>query len=338
MKLNFKNDYNTIGDKKILNELVRLSDEKNIGYGEDYHTAELNKLVDKMIGVKADTYVLAGGTITNVIALNQILKYPYEAVITGENSHINVHETGALEATGHKIILTPLKDGKIDIDKIEDTFNLYCDNHMVMPKALYLSDANELGLTYTLDELKRISKLCKKLGLYFFIDGARLPVALAAEGYKLSDIAKLCDMFYIGGTKNGLPYGELLVIINDDLKKNFKYLIKNKLGMLAKGFVGAIMFKVYLEDDYYLSLAKSTLSYADIIREKLAKYIVYKNNTNQIYVKLNKDKAIKLSEYVDFEIWENKNDYQVIRLVTAFNTTKEEVDGLLDVFKKIELI
>ena len=338
MKLNFKNDYNTIGDTKLLNELTRLSSEKNIGYGEDYHSKELNDIVNKKLGLNTDTYLLSGGTITNVVALNQILKYPYEAVITGENSHINVHETGALEATGHKIILTPLKDGKIDIDKIEAAYNLYRDNHMVMPKALYLSNANELGITYTLDELKRISKLCKKLGLYFFIDGARLPIALAAEGYSLKDIAGVCDMFYVGGTKNGLPYGELLIIVNDELKTNFKYLLKNKLGMLAKGFIGAIMFKTYLENDYYLDMAKTALMHADRIRKEFDKYIIYRNNTNQIYLKLNKAKVAELEKYVDFEIWEEASDYEVIRLVTSYATKNEEVLGLIEVFKKLELI
>ncbi len=338
MKLNFKNDYNTVGDKRILEELIKYSDERNIGYGEDIHSAELNKIVNKILGLNTDTYVLAGGTVTNIVALNQILKYPYEAVITGENSHINIHETGAIEATGHKIILTPLKDGKIDISKIRDTYNLYVDNHMVMPKALYLSNANELGLTYTLSELKEFSKICKELNLYFFIDGARLPIALVSEGYSLKDIASVCDMFYIGGTKNGLPYGELLIIINDELKTNFKYLLKNKLGMLAKGYVGAIMFKKYLEDDYYLTLANNSLLMSNIIRDKLDKYLIYKNKTNQIYIKLNKADALKLAEYVDFEIWENNDKYQVIRLVTAFNTTEKEVSDLINVFKNLNLI
>ena len=338
MKLNFKNDYNTVGDKRILEELIKYSDERNIGYGEDIHSAELNKIVNKILGLNTDTYVLAGGTVTNIVALNQILKYPYEAVITGENSHINIHETGAIEATGHKIILTPLKDGKIDISKIRDTYNLYVDNHMVMPKVLYLSNANELGLTYTLSELKEISKICKELNLYFFIDGARLPIALVSEGYSLKDIASVCDMFYIGGTKNGLPYGELLIIINDELKTNFKYLLKNKLGMLAKGYVGAIMFKKYLEDDYYLTLANNSLLMSNIIRDKLDKYLIYKNKTNQIYIKLNKADALKLAEYVDFEIWENNDKYQVIRLVTAFNTTEKEVSDLINVFKNLNLI
>ena len=338
MKLNFKNDYNTVGDKRILEELIKYSDERNIGYGEDIHSAELNKIVNKILGLNTDTYVLAGGTVTNIVALNQILKYPYEAVITGENSHINIHETGAIEATGHKIILTPLKDGKIDISKIRDTYNLYVDNHMVMPKVLYLSNANELGLTYTLSELKEISKICKELNLYFFIDGARLPIALVSEGYSLKDIASVCDMFYIGGTKNGLPYGELLIIINDELKTNFKHLLKNKLGMLAKGYVGAIMFKKYLEDDYYLTLANNSLLMSNIIRDKLDKYLIYKNKTNQIYIKLNKADALKLAEYVDFEIWENNDKYQVIRLVTAFNTTEKEVSDLINVFKNLNLI
>ena len=338
MKLNFKNDYNTVGDKRILEELIKYSDERNIGYGEDIHSAELNKIVNKILGLNTDTYVLAGGTVTNIVALNQILKYPYEAVITGENSHINIHETGAIEATGHKIILTPLKDGKIDISKIRDTYNLYVDNHMVMPKVLYLSNANELGLTYTLSELKEISKICKELNLYFFIDGARLPIALVSEGYSLKDIASVCDMFYIGGTKNGLPYGELLIIINDELKTNFKHLLKNKLGMLAKGYVGAIMFKKYLEDDYYLTLANNSLLMSNIIRDKLDKYLIYKNKTNKIYIKLNKADALKLAEYVDFEIWENNDKYQVIRLVTAFNTTEKEVSDLINVFKNLNLI
>ncbi len=337
MKLNFKNDYNTIGDIKILNKLVELSNLKFVGYGEDECSNSLNKLVNDITGLNTDTYVISGGTQTNVIALNQILKYPYEAVITVDTSHINVHETGALEASGHKIILTPSKDGKIDIDEIENTYNKFVDNHMVLPKALYLSNANELGITYKLDELKEISNICKKLNLYFFIDGARLPIALAAEGYTLKDIASLCDVFYIGGTKNGLPYGELLVIINDDLKCNFKYLLKNKLGMLAKGFVGAIMFIEYLKDDYYLKLAKDNLVYANMIRERLKKYLVYPNNTNQIFIKLNNNVVDKLNEYVEFEIWQSLNNKKIIKLVTSYATKKDDVDKLFFVFNDLNI-
>jgi threonine aldolase len=337
MKLNFKNDYNTIGDIKILNKLIEYKDEKNIGYGEDYHSKELNDMVNSIIGKNSDTYILSGGTITNVIGLSQILKYPYEAVITGENSHINVHETGAIEASSHKIILTPLKNGKIDISKIKDTYNRFTDNHMVLPKALYLSDANELGLTYTIEELKEISRICKELNLYFFIDGARLPQSLVSEGYTLKDIASLCDMFYLGGTKNGLPFGELLVIINDELKSNFKFLLKNKLGLLAKGFVGAIMFKEYLKDNYYLTLASKALTYANKIRDRLNKYLIYPNKTNQIFIKVSNDIFDKLNEQVEFEIWEVSDSYKVIRLVTSYNTNDNEINALFNIFDKLGL-
>ena len=337
MKLNFKNDYNTIGDIKILNKLIEYKDEKNIGYGEDYHSKELNDMVNSIIGKNSDTYILSGGTITNVIGLSQILKYPYEAVITGENSHINVHETGAIESSSHKIILTPLKNGKIGTSKIKVTYNKFTDNHMVLPKCLYLSDANELGLTYTIEELKEISNICKELNLYFFIDGARLPESLVSEGYTLKDIASLCDMFYLGGTKNGLPFGELLVIINDELKPNFKFLLKNKLGLLAKGFVGAIMFKEYLKDNYYLTLANKALTYANKIRDRLNKYLIYPNKTNQIFIKVSNEIFDKLNEQVEFEIWEVSDSYKVIRLVTSYNTNDNEINALFNIFDNLEL-
>jgi len=333
--INLKNDYNTIGDKKILEELLKYSDLKFVGYGEDTKTKELNEYIKKLCNKDVDTYVLAGGTITNVIGLNKMLLNPYDAIITVSSSHINVHETGAIESTGHKIIYTPNINGKIDIDKIEETYKKFVDNHMVMPKALYLSNATELGETYSIKELKEISNICKKLNLYFFIDGARLPQALVSEGYKIGDIASLCDMFYIGGTKLGLPYGELLIIVNDELKTNFKYLIKNKLGMLAKGFVGAIMFLAYLKDDYYLSLARNSINMANILREELKDYLIYPNKTNQVFIKLSQDKVDKLSKYVEFEIWEINNNYTVIRLVSSFNTKLEEITETVKIIKSL---
>lgn len=337
MKLNFRNDYNSIGDRQILNKLIEYADEKNIGYGEDYHSKELNKMVCDICGRAVDTYILSGGTVTNIVGLNQMLKYPYESIITVEESHINVHETGAIESTGHKIIYTPSVNGKIDIEKIKKTYYKYSDNHMVMPKVLYISNANELGITYTLDELKKMYGICKELGLYFFIDGARLAIALAKEGYSLKDIASLCDMFYLGGTKNGLMYGELLVIVNDTLKTNFKYLLKNKLGLLAKGFAPAIIFTAYLKDDYYLTLAKNSLLQADKIRARLNSYLVYNDNTNQIFIKLPNKAVEKLAEEVEFEVWEPLDNETIIRLVTAFNTTDVEIKALFSIFDNLQI-
>lgn len=332
--INLRNDYNTIGDEKILEELVKYSDNKYIGYGEDEVSNELKTIVREKTKSNADCYVLPGGTATNVIGLSQMLKYPYEAVITVSSSHINVHETGALESSGHKIIYTPSILGKVDIKKIEETFNNFNDNHMVMPKALYLSNATELGETYSLEELKEISTLCKRLGLYFFLDGARLPVAMASEGYSLSDIASICDMFYLGGTKIGLPYGELLIIVNEELKNNFKYLLKNKLGLLAKGFVGSIMFKRLLQDDYYLDLANKEIKQSDKLRKSLIDFIVYPNKTNQVFIKINYNLFNKLKEKVEFEVWEKHEEYLVIRFVTSIKTSDQEIRDVIKLFKE----
>lgn len=332
--INLRNDYNIIGDKTILEELIKYSDEKYVGYGEDEVTKEIKKMMNDKTGRDVDCYVLPGGTASNVIGLSQILKYPYEAVITVSSSHINVHETGALESAGHKIIYTPSVLGKVDIKKIEETFNSFTDNHMVMPKALYLSNATELGETYSLEELKEISRICKKLNVYFFIDGARLSVALASEGYSLKDIASVCDMFYLGGTKIGLPYGELLVIVDEELKKNFNYLVKNKLGLLAKGFVGSIMFRRLLQDDYYLTLALIEIRQASRLREELNDYIIYPNKTNQVFIKIGYDLYNKLKEEVEFEVWERYKDYVVIRLVASIKTSDKEIDDVITLIKK----
>ena len=335
MAVNLKNDYNTIADKKILEALIKHNNEKNIGYGEDIHSKELNEMVNSILDKNVDTYVLAGGTITNVIGLNQMLKSPYEAVMAVKSAHINVHETGAIEATGHKVIYLENIYGKVDINKIEDTYKKYTDNHMVLPKALYISNATELGETYTLDELKKIYNITRKLNIYLFIDGARLPEALVSGGYSLKDISNYCDMFYLGGTKLGLPFGEMLIIVNDSLKNNFKYMLKNRLGLFAKGFVGAIMFKEYLKDDYYLSLAKQEKDMADMLREELGKYIIYINETNQVFLKVKTSLIHELNKYILFEVWEDLGEMSVIRLVTSYATTKDEIDEAIKAFKEV---
>lgn len=330
--INLRNDYNSVGDKTILKELIKYADKRYIGYGYDEVSIKLRKKVSKMVKRDVDTYILPGGTSANVIGLNQMLKETFHAVMTVDSSHINVHETGAIEATGHKVIYVPSKGGKIDIDKIEEVYYQYKEDYMVKPTVLYLSNATELGETYTFDELVDISYLCKHLGLYFFIDGARLPQALVSEGYNLELIASLCDMFYLGGTKNGLPYGELLVIVNDELKEDFSYLLKNRLGLFAKGFVGAIMFLRYLKDDYYLALANNAIQMASILKEGLKDIIIYPNKTNQTFVKIPLNAIDELKEKIDFEVWEEHDDFYVIRLVTSFNTKKEDIQKCLDIF------
>ena len=327
--LNFRNDYCFIAHKKILDDLYKYNDSIFVGYGEDEITYELNLLVRKKCDKDVDTYILAGGTITNIIGLSKMLNNPYDAVIALKTAHINVHETGAIESSGHKIILVNSNNGKMHPKDIEIELNKFVDYHMVKPKVIYISNSTELGETYTLEELKDLYKYAKDNNLYLFIDGARLAQAIAANNYSLKDIASLCDMFYIGGTKIGLPYGELLIITNNELKKDFKYLLKNKLGLLSKSFVPAIMFKSLIEDDLYIKLAKEAQDRANDIRNKLEKYVIYPNNTNQVFLKLDNSIVTKLSKKVDFELWESAKDYSVIRLVTTYRTTKEDIEELI---------
>ena len=334
--MNFKNDYNVIADEKILSELMKFSKEKYIGYGEDIKTKELNEYVNKLLNLNVDTYVLSGGTLTNVIGLNQMLQRPFECVMTVDSSHINVHETGAIESSGRKIVYLPKIGGKIDISKIESEYIKYVDNHMVKPKAIYLSNATELGETYSLIELTTIYDICKKLDMFLFIDGARLAVSMQAEGYSLANIAKVCDMFYLGGTKLGLPFGEMLIIVNDKLKTDFKYLIKNKLGLMAKGFVGSIMFLTLLKNDYYLTLAKRENDKADKLREAFKSRLIYPNKTNQVFIIINKNEIKALNGLLEYEVWEEIEDTFVIRLVTSIATTDEEIKECINLINNLK--
>lgn len=328
--INLKNDYSSIIDKKIFLDLEKKLNNKYDGYGLDLESKKLNKLVCNKCQKDVDTYILSGGTITNIIGLSKILSNPYDGVMCVSSSHINVHETAAIESSGHKIIYLPSIGGKIDISKIEETYFSYTDFHMVKPKAIYLSNASELGETYSLVELKEIYRIAKKHNLYVFIDGARLAQAFYKEKYTFSDIAKVCDMFYFGGTKLGLPYGELLIIVNDLLKKDFKYLLKNKLGLLAKGFVPAILFNSLLEDDYYLSLAKASQDKAKIIASKLKDFLAYPLQTNQIFLRYDNDFVDKLKKKIMFEVWERNDKSSIIRLVTSYDTPSDDVSKALD--------
>lgn len=330
---NFKNDYNTIGHPKLLQVLVDFSNEENEGYGLDDISLTLEKKVQKMVKENVSVYLLSGGTLTNLIALSKMLK-PYEAVIAAESGHINVHETGSIEATGHKIIPVKSIDGKIESSMIEKVMMEHHDFHMVKPKVVYISNSTEVGTIYTKDELLRLSKVCKKYDLYLYLDGARLAQALTANDNDLSlkDITELTDAYYLGGTKNGLPYGEMLIIKNKEINESFRYHLKSKGGVFSKTFVLAYLFNKYLEDDFYLSLAKHANNQAEYLRFELQKENiteVFPNHTNQIFIKVKKEVAQKLAKNFLFEIWQEDEDYQIIRLVTSYHTQNFECDALI---------
>ena len=235
--IRFTNDYSEGCHPSILEAMAASNTEGNPGYSTDPHSAHAHALIRAAIGrPDAAVHILVGGTQTNATAIAAFLR-PYEAVIAATSAHICVHETGAIEATGHKCIACPAADGKLTPAAVRAAVAAHPDEHMVKPKMVYISQTTEIGTLYTLTEVEALRAVCDELGLYLYLDGARLAAGLAAGGPSLADLGRLCDAFYIGGTKNAALFGEALVILNDALKPDFRYNIKQRGGMLAKGWL-----------------------------------------------------------------------------------------------------
>lgn len=337
MKYSFQNDYSEIGHPEILKTLLDNAYIQNIGYGFDEVTQKLEKLVCSMVEQPVHVLLTSAGTQTNLTVISKILA-PYEAVISVDTGHINVHETGAIEGTGHKVLTVEGVNGKITIAGIKKIVKLHRDCHMVYPKLVYFSNSTEIGTTYSKQELEDIYKTCKELGLYVFIDGARLSQALVASGLSLKDIANNSDVFYLGGTKNGLPYGEMIVIKDEDIYRNFHYHLKNRGAMLAKTYVVSTMFYTLLNNELYLKLAKNANDMSKLLREGLENLgveICYPNNTNQLFIKISKQTVNQLAQLYNFEIWEDLDNYQIIRLVTSWATLQDKCSEFLEDIRKI---
>ena len=289
----FHNDYNEICHPRILQKLQEYAGKQMPGYGMDSSCSHAADLIRKHCNNdKLDIHFLVGGTQTNLTVIAAALR-PHQAVICAESGHINVHETGAVEATGHKVIGLPSADGKIRVEQIDRAVmtQRYSPDaeHIAQPKMVYLSIPTELGTIYTLSELESISQYCKENGLFLFIDGARLGYGLAAadNDVTLADFARLCDVFYIGGTKVGAMFGEAVVISNPIIAEDFRYLIKQHGGMLAKGWLLGIQFEALFEDDLYYKISEHAVHLADQLRQTLHD-LGYKpyvdGSTNQIFV------------------------------------------------------
>jgi threonine aldolase len=338
-KYSFKNDYSEGAHEKILSALSCTNLNQEEGYGEDKYCREAIGLIrQKIKNPKADIHFVSGGTQANLIVISSILK-PYESIIATATAHIAVHEAGAIESTGHKINTIETRSGKLNIKNIESVLNLHTDEHMVKPKAVFISNSTEIGSVYTKKELRDISKFCKKNKLYLYLDGARLGSALASEKNDLTicELAKLVDVFYIGGTKNGALLGEAIVIINDELKDNFRFYLKQNGALLAKGRILGVQFLELFKDNLFFDLAKD----ANRMASKLAKGIKkhrYKFLTepvsNQIFPILPNLLIKKLSEQYEFYIWSKVDDNNsAIRLVTSWATTEESVDQFIEDLK-----
>lgn len=328
----FKNDYQEGCAKEILDALIRTNLESTVGYGLDNYTLKAKELIQKEINCpNADIHFLVGGTQTNLCAIS-VLR-PYEAVISCDTGHINVHECGAIENTGHKIISVPNIDGKLDLTALIKTIEEHKSFHMLVPKMVYISNSTELGTIYNKKDLIALREICNKYNLYLFVDGARLGLALTSKSNDLTmaDLAKYCDMFYIGGTKNGTLFGEALIIINDTLKPFFKYIMKQNGAVLAKGRLLGVQFMELFTNNLFYNLAKHANLMAENLRKVLAKYNIeeyIKNDTNQIFIKMNINLYNKIKDKVEFEIQKQKEDYIKLRLVTSFATTSKDVEEL----------
>lgn len=346
--IRFDSDYIEGAHPSILDALVRTNFDQTAGYGEDSYCEQARETIrrhcsDNTLGVQ----FLVGGTQTNVTVIDALLR-SYQGVISAESGHINVHETGAPEATGHKVIAIPTNDGRLLLKQIKDCFeshwNDHAHEHTVQPGMVYLSFPAENGLIYSKKELTDISEFCHSNGLYLFIDGARMGYGLQAEGcdVTLADFAHLCDAFYIGGTKVGALFGEAVVFSDKEMQRSFRYSIKQHGGMLAKGRLLGIQFQELLKDGdncLYFTLARHADIQAMRIRRAFqAKGIELWNDsvTNMQLPLLSKVQQEILSKDFAFEYWGKYDDKRdIVRFCTSWATRCESVDALCNAIEKL---
>lgn len=341
--LYFMNDYSEGAHEKVLNALIKTNMQQHVGYGVDDITNDAIKLIKKRINSPdADVHLLVTGTQTNTIAIAHFLR-PYEAVIATDLGHISVHETGAIEATGHKIIEMESKDGLLTTEMIDAAILKHADEHWVLPKLVYISNATETGTIYTKSMLEDIRKACDKYGLYLYLDGARLANALmcADNDLTIEDVASLTDAFTIGGTKNGILFGEALVITNNRLKEHMRFSIKQRGALLAKGRLLGVQFKALFEEDLYFEIAKHTNAMATLLKNgilELGYDLVINPSTNLIFTILPNGVHDKLSKHCYYEA-EHPYDATSMeaRFVTSWATPKEDVLELLRLLKEFKV-
>lgn len=338
----FRNDYSEGAHPAILEKLAASNLEQTIGYGNDIYTQMAYDCIKKEIGREdVDIHLLVGGTQVNLTSISSFLR-PHEAAIAAHTGHIFVHETGAIEATGHKVIAKQSQDGKVTPLMIQQVLENHTDEHMVKPKLVYISNATEIGTIYTKQELIKLSTICKQNHLLLYMDGARLGSALCAKGNDLTmqDLAQYTDAFYIGGTKNGALFGEALVIIKPELKQDFRYFIKQKGALLAKGRILGIQFATLFKDKLYYALADHANQMAQKLQDGIKKAgydMMIDSPTNQIFPIFPKELVTKLQEHFQFEMWEKlDNNNDVIRLVTSWATEEKLVQSFIDFLSTCE--
>ena len=336
--IRFDSDYMAGAHEEVMEALVRTNMELTAGYGNDPYTQEAKRLVRRAVGDdNAEVMFLVGGTQTNATIIDGILAR-HEGVLAAESGHIAVHESGAIEASGHKVLTLPHHDGKVEAREVERYIEeFYADDtypHMVAPGMLYISQPTEYGTLYSLEELEELSRVCHDHHIPLYIDGARLAYALAAEGanFSLKDMARLADAFYIGGTKCGTLFGEAVVITNHSLIKVLFPLVKQHGALLAKGRLLGVQFEALFRDGLYERIGKHAVALALRLKEAFRKAgheVVIESTTNQQFFRLPNEVIDRLHESASFDYWGARGEKQsVVRLVTSWATTEEDVAKL----------
>lgn len=336
----FNCDYLEGTHPRIMNALLESNLMQTVGYGEDEICDEARSVIKRICKCdKAAVHFLVGGTQANLTVIASILR-PHQAVLCVKEGHVNVHETGAIESCGHKVMTVEGKNGKITGEQIRTEYQKHWNDgaheHTTQPKLVYISNPTELGTIYSKQELEDIKKACDECHMYLYLDGARLGYGLMSNENDLSmeDIARCCDVFYIGGTKVGCLFGEAVVITNTALQEDFRYIMKQKGAMLAKGRLLGIQFLELFKDGLYFEISKHAIDLADMLRDGIRKlgYAFYiESPTNQQFVIIPNSKLKFLENHFGYEYvsaYDDKNS--VIRLCTSWATQKEHVKQLLD--------
>lgn len=350
MSYRFRNDYSETCHPRLLEALQKLAATQVDGYGEDPLTEEARRLIRERIQAPdAGVFFVSGGTQANLLVIAAFLR-PHESVICADSGHINVHEAGAIEATGHKVHGVPSPDGKLRVQDIEAVLEEHTNvPHMVKPRLVYISNSTEVGTVYRKDELEELSRFCRKQNLYLFLDGARLGNALVADelaapgsskgGLGMPDLPRLCDAFTIGGTKNGALFGEAIVLSNPNVREEFPFHLKQRGALLAKGWILGVQFRELFRDDLYFELARhanrTALRIAEAFRNRGIPFLT-EPQTNQIFPILPEPMIQKLLTRYDFYRWKRiDQDHTAVRLVTSWATPEHIVAEFIQLFLSI---
>ncbi len=341
--INFESDYTEGAHPAVLDALIRTNMEQLSGYGSDHYCESAKQKIKELCQKEdAEVHFLVGGTQTNQIVISSVL-HNYEGVVAAETGHVSVHEAGAIEATGHKVLTVPQKDGKMNAEDLKKLVSgFYGDgnhDHMVFPGMVYISHPTEYGTLYTKKELQELKEVCDAYQMPLFLDGARLGYGLMADGtdVTLKDIAELTDVFYIGGTKVGALCGEAVVFTHGNTPKHFLTTIKQHGALLAKGRLLGIQFDALFTDDLYFKISRHAIEMAQQLKDAFRRYgyrFYLETPTNQIFIILENKKKAEIEKEVKISFWEPAGpDHTVVRFATSWATTQENVDRVIEILK-----